>query len=152
MPELELHSPDFDAGGDIPQALTCDGEDRSPELRWKNAPENTQSFALIVDDPDAPGGVFTHWVLFDIPADATGLPADTSTGTPGQNDFQNAGYGGPCPPPNDDAHRYIFTLYALDVETLNLERGAKRDAVESAMRDHVLDRTQLMGQYQRGGR
>lgn len=145
-----LTSTAFTADGAIPATVTCDGDNTSPELKWMHPPDGTRSFALIVDDPDAPSGTFTHWVLFDIPADVRTLPANASDiGVGGRNDFQQDGYGGPCPPPNHGQHRYFFKLYALDVESLNSEAGAPRDAVEKAMEGHVLDETHLMGRYER---
>lgn len=145
-----LTSPDFVPDGVIPNTFTCDGEDYSPELKWMHPPDGTKSFALIVDDPDAPGGTFTHWVLFDIPADAKSLPANVQdVGTNGRNNFHKPGYGGPCPPPNHGEHRYYFKLMALDVESLNLPAGAPREDVEKAIEGHVLDQAELMGRYER---
>ena len=145
-----LTSAAFSEGQAIPANYTCDGEDRSPPLSWDGAPA-AQSFALIVDDPDAPGGTFTHWVLFDIPAAQRELPeglAAGALGVAGRTGFGKAGYGGPCPPPGAP-HRYVFTLSALDVATLNLPANASRSAVEAAMRGHILGQTQLMGRYGR---
>lgn len=147
-----LESPAFDEGNTIPTRYTCEGEDVSPELRWQDAPANAQSFALIMDDPDAPGRTFTHWVLFNIPGDQTTLtevlqPGDV--GTSGTNDFGKTGYGGPCPPPGHGPHRYFFTLYALDTDTLNLSAGASRSEVEQAMQGHIIGQAQLMGRYER---
>lgn len=147
-----LESPAFDEGATVPKRYTCEGEDISPALRWRDAPAETRSFVLIVDDPDAPGRTFTHWVLFDIPADRTSLPEGVKpgdVGVAGRNDFGKAGYGGPCPPPGHGPHRYFFTLYALDTEALNLKRGASRAEVEQAMRGHVVGQAQLMGRYER---
>lgn len=145
-----LTSPAFSEGGTIPQLLTCDGQNRSPQLHWSHPPEGTRSFALIVDDPDAPNGTFTHWVLFNIPADATELgEAESGIGVNGRNDFQQDGYGGPCPPPNHGEHRYYFKLYALDVDELQLNASATRQELESAMSGRVLGQTQLMGRYER---
>lgn len=147
-----LQSPAFGEGDTIPRRYTCEGEDVSPELRWQDAPANAQSFALIMDDPDAPSRTFTHWVLFDIPSDRTslseGLPAG-DIGTAGQNGFGTAGYGGPCPPPGHGPHRYFFTLYALDTDTLNLSSGTSRAEVEQALKGHVIGQAQLMGRYER---
>ena len=125
--------------------------DQSPPLRWDDAPDGTQSIALIVDDPDAPHGTFTHWVLFDIPASeyelAEGRPL---AGIAGINDFQRPGYNGPCPPHGHGEHRYVFTLYALDVPTLGLGQMATRREVEAAMQGYILGRAQLTGRYTRG--
>jgi len=153
MPEMsfQLKSPAFENGATVPAKHSCEGEDVSPELAWGDPPEHTRSFALIVDDPDAPGGTFTHWVLFDIPGAARGLAEGASdVGVAAANDFGMAGYGGPCPPPGDGKHRYLFKLFALDRESLNLSKGASRADVERAMDGHVLSQIQLMGTYQRG--
>lgn len=140
----------FANGEHIPRKYSCDGQDVSPPLSWMHAPSETRSFALIVEDPDAPDGTFTHWVLFDIPSSAAGLAEGEQTGIAGHNDFQGAGYGGPCPPPKHKAHRYFFRLHALDVESLNLHAGASKADVLGAIDGHVLAQTELMGQYARG--
>ncbi len=145
-----LTSPAFIPDGIMPTAFTCDGENTSPALQWIHAPQNTRSYVLIADDPDAPGGTFTHWALFDIPGDAKDLPGEVNgVGVKGRNDFQQVGYGGPCPPPNHGQHRYYFRLYALDVESLQLPAGASRDQVEKKIKGHILDQTELMGRYER---
>lgn len=145
-----LTSPAFVPDGMIPAAFTCDGANTSPELNWMHPPKNTGSFVLIVDDPDAPDGTFTHWVLFDIPGDTKTLPGEVrDVGVKGRNDFHQVGYGGPCPPPNHGRHRYYFRLYALDTESLGLQAGASRDEVKHAMQGHILDHTELMGRYER---
>ena len=150
-PTLQLTSTSFQGGGDIPKKFTCDGADASPQLAWGAPPAGTQSFALIVSDPDAPVGTFVHWVLYDLPADKRELPeslpkqeqlADGSR--QGQNDFDKIGYGGPCPP--SGTHRYVFTLYALNAK-LNLPAGATRKQVENALKDHVVARGELIGRY-----
>ena len=147
---FKLDSPAFAEGATIPVDFSCDGQNKSPQLRWSGAPANTRSFALIVDDPDAPGGTFTHWVLFDIPASASQLAeSDTATGVSGASGFGTAGYGGPCPPKGRGAHRYFFKLYALDVESLNLKAGASRSNVEAAIKGHVIGQAQLMGRFER---
>jgi Raf kinase inhibitor-like YbhB/YbcL family protein len=147
---MKLTSPSFSEGEKIDVRHTCDGANRSPELRWEQVPEGARTFALIVDDPDAPSGVFTHWVLFDIPLSVHVLgEGATDVGQPGRNDFEQVGYGGPCPPPKDASHRYSFRLFALDVDSLNLQPGATRQAVETAMRNHVLGQAELMGRYAR---
>jgi len=147
---FRVWSPAFPPGGRIPRVYTCDGRDHSPPLRWTGAPVGTRSFVLIMDDPDAPGGTFTHWVLFDIPATRTELPEALPRGTVGKagtTSFGRAGYGGPCPP--SGVHRYVFTLYALDVPSLGLREGSPRSAVERAMRGHVLATAQYIGRYGR---
>lgn len=148
--KFHLVSAAFEHASYIPGSCTCDGENVSPELSWSHAPEGAQSFALIIDDPDAPGGTFTHWVLFDLPAGESELARGSSgAAKAGKNDFQQDGYGGPCPPPNDGDHRYFFRIYALDVPSLGLETGAKREQVEAAMEGHVLAEAELMGRYER---
>lgn len=154
---LRLSSPAFVQGGEIPSGYTCDGADRSPELVWGDAPAATKSFALIVDDPDAPDPAapkmtYVHWVLYDIPPDASTLaegvrPADLPTGArQGRNDWKRTGYGGPCPPIG--RHRYYFKLYALD--TLLGDLGdTDKPRVLAAMRGHVLATAELMGTYQK---
>lgn len=145
-----LTSPVFSEGTDIPREYTCDGQDISPELNWMHAPQGTQSFALIVDDPDAPNGTFTHWVLFNIPGNLQGLPRGSrNIGTGGRNDFQSDRYGGPCPPPNHGRHRYFFTLHALDVPVIDLPEGTHRPEVEKEIAAHSIGSTQLMGIYER---
>lgn len=151
---FSLSTKAFSGGGDIPAKYTCQGEDTSPALSWSEAPKHTQSFALLVVDPDAPSGDFTHWVLYDLPAATRQLPeaVPASEQLPdgsrqGVNGFRRTGYGGPCPPAGKP-HRYYFRLYALD-RKLDLPPGAARDAVESAMKGHVLAQAELMGRYQR---
>jgi Raf kinase inhibitor-like YbhB/YbcL family protein len=147
-----LRSPAFAEGETIPVKYTCDGENTPPPLRWEGAPE-AQSFVLIVDDPDAPSGTFTHWVLYDVPGAERelpeGLPSVGALGTPGMNDFMQIDYGGPCPPPGSGPHRYFFTLYALDVGSLLTPRGRPRREIEAAMQGHVLGQAKLMGRYER---
>jgi Raf kinase inhibitor-like YbhB/YbcL family protein len=151
---LAISTTSFPHGGDIPRKFTCDGADASPELSWIGAPAATQAFALIADDPDAPVGTWTHWVLFDLPATTASLPEGVSKmdelpsgGRQGRNDFRKIGYGGPCPPPGK-AHRYFFKLYALDAK-LNLEPGASKQEVEQAMQGHILAQAEWMGKYKR---
>ena len=149
-----ISSTSFQTGGDIPKKFTCDGADLSPELHWTSPPAGTQSFALIADDPDAPAGTWTHWVLFDLPAETSSLAENVSKvdevptgGRQGRNDFRKIGYGGPCPPPGKP-HRYFFRFYALDTK-LNLKPGVSRREVEQAMQGHILATAELMGRYQR---
>jgi Raf kinase inhibitor-like YbhB/YbcL family protein len=147
-----LTSPAFADGAEIPRRHTCDGDNRSPRLTWREPPTGTRSFALIVDDPDAPSGTFTHWILFDVPGGTTELPDAAPAGTvgrSGRNDFGKTGYGGPCPPKGHGPHRYFFKLSALDVEKLGQKDGAARQAVETAMQGHVLATAQLVGRYER---
>lgn len=150
---FELKSPAFGYGEPIPRRYTCDGEDVSPPLEWTDPPAGTVSFALIMDDPDAPVGTWDHWVLFDIPADVRslpeGVPPDAEPpqgGRHGQNSWRRLGYGGPCPP--GGTHRYFFRLYALDT-TLDLPSGATKGDVLQAMEGHILGQAELMGTYSR---
>jgi hypothetical protein len=142
-----LSSPAFQDSGSIPQKFTCQGGNVSPELNWSEAPANTKSFVLIMDDPDAPGGTFTHWVLFDMPADQQQLAENASPiGIAGNSGLGQTGYMGPCPP--SGIHRYYFRLYALDVPSLNLKAGASRGDVEAAMQNHVIGVADTMGRYE----
>ena len=141
-----LISSAFHDGGVIPRECTCDGEDVPPPLAWSGVPEGTRSFALVVDDPDAPGGTFTHWLLHDIPGSAAALPA--SPGKALRTSFGRTGYGGPCPPRGDPPHRYVFTLYALDVPALGLHDGT-RASLDRALRAHTLGVARLTGRYGR---
>ena len=151
---FSITSTAFPNGGNIPTKFTCDGADASPELSWTAPPSGTQSFALIADDPDAPVGNWTHWVLYDLPAGTASLPEDVpkseelpNGARQGRNDFRRIGYGGPCPPPGKP-HRYFFRLYALNSK-LNLKPGATKADVEKAMEGHVLAKAELMGKYRR---
>jgi Raf kinase inhibitor-like YbhB/YbcL family protein len=153
---FQLTSLAFAPGADIPPDFTCDGADRSPALEWTDPPHGTRSFALIMDDPDSPGGTWVHWVIYDIPASERSLPggvgADDAlpSGTrQGINDFRRIGYGGPCPPPGSP-HRYYFRLYALGA-LLNLPVRATRASVDRAMRGHVVATAEVFGRYQRRG-
>ena len=142
-------------GATIPGKYTCDGVDVSPPLAWSGAPAGTRSFALIADDPDAPGGTWVHWVLYNLPAEVSELPEniakveslDLGGARQGRNDFRRPGYGGPCPPPGP-AHRYFFKLYALDTR-LELKAGAQKKDVEAALEGHALGSAQIMGTYAR---
>jgi Raf kinase inhibitor-like YbhB/YbcL family protein len=151
---LQLTTSAFPAEGTIPKKFTCDGPDVSPPLAWSGAPPGTQSFALIMDDPDAPVGTWVHWVLYDLPANAKELAEGVakqeqlSNGArQGRNDFRKIGYGGPCPPPGKP-HRYFFKLYALD-KKLDLKAGASKAEAESAMKGHILAQGELMGRFGR---
>ncbi len=142
-------SSDFSEGETIPERHTCAGADVSPELFAYNPPAGTQSLALIMDDPDA-GGVFTHWLLVDIPPNQSELPEGYQVGdygVSGRNDFGRTGYDGPCPPSNGP-HRYFFKVFALDVASLGLAEGASRQAIEQAMAGSVIDEVQLIGIYE----
>ncbi len=154
---LKLTSTAFGPGGTIPSRHTCEGPETSPPLAWSGAPEGTRSFALIVDDPDAPDPAapqmtWVHWVLYNLPPKSSFLPegvgaAALPVGTlHGQNDWKRTGWGGPCPPVG--RHRYFFKLYALDTLLPDLNRPTK-NALEKAMRGHVLGEAQLIGTYQK---
>jgi len=147
--ELTLQA--FPEGSAIPKAYTCDGEDKSPALSWSGEPAGAKSFALIVDDPDAPSGTFTHWLLYDIPASMHALPEKSKSkeGISGANDFGRTGYNGPCPPKGHGPHRYYFKVFAVDVPSLGLRAGAKRSDVDRALGKHVLAEAQRLGRYER---
>ncbi len=151
--KLTLKSAAFEHQGAIPIKYTCDGEDISPPLEWNGAPSGTKSFALIVDDPDAPMGTFNHWILFNIPANVNqlseGIPRQNTLADgsrQGKTSWHKVGYGGPCPP--SGTHRYFFTLYALDT-LLNLPASASKEQVLQAMSGHILAKSELMGTYKR---
>jgi Raf kinase inhibitor-like YbhB/YbcL family protein len=152
---LRISSPAFEANREIPSKFTCEGQDVSPPLAWDGVPDETQSFALIMDDPDAPDPAaprrtWVHWVLVDLPANARSLPEAVRALPPGTvegvNDWQRTGYGGPCPPVG--RHRYFFKLYALDAPLGDLQLPDKT-RLEQAMEGHVLGEAQLMGTYQK---
>jgi Raf kinase inhibitor-like YbhB/YbcL family protein len=151
---LELTSIDFQEGAPIPAQHTANGQNMSPPLKWWRQPAGTRSLALICEDPDAPRGTFTHWVVFNLPAESRELPegippeATLPNGlAQGTNDFGQPGYGGPKPPPGKP-HRYIFKLYALD-RSLEVRSGATKAQVLAAMKGHVLAEAQLVGTYAR---
>lgn len=150
---IKIESPAFKEGEMIPQKYTCDGENISPPLNWTEIPQETKSFALICDDPDAPMGTWVHWVVYNIPAEIKELPEGVPPerelrqgGIQGMNDFRKIGYGGPCPP--GGTHRYFFKIYALN-RKLNLQPGATKELLEEAMNGHILDQGSLMGKYSR---
>ena len=149
--KFSVSSSAFEAGAVIPTRFTCSGDNLSPALAWTDPPAGTQSFVLIVDDPDAPGGVFTHWVIFNLAPSLRQLPegqkGDPDGARQGRNGFDQRGYGGPCPPPGH-VHRYYFRLYALN-EKLDLPGGASKSAVEKAMKGHVVAQAELMGKFSR---
>jgi Raf kinase inhibitor-like YbhB/YbcL family protein len=154
MMTFSLRSSAFQSGGAIPRQHTCDGADQSPPLSWSDLPAGTKSLALIVEDPDAPGGNFVHWVLFNLPPAPSELPRAAphqsildNDARQGRNDFRRVGYGGPCPP-RGPAHRYFFRLYALDAP-LELTPGATASELRAAAQDHILGKTELMGTFGR---
>lgn len=145
---FSLSSPAFEHGDPIPRRYTCDGEGEPPHLEWQSPPAGTRGFALVMDDPDAPGGTFTHWMLYDIPGSARELPDAMAHGRSLRNDFGRSGYGGPCPPRGHGPHRYFFTLYAVDLADLRLH-GPGRRALEEALHGHTLATAKLMGHFER---
>jgi Raf kinase inhibitor-like YbhB/YbcL family protein len=151
---FDLNSNAFSRNSDIPRRFTCEGPNVSPALSWGEPPSGTQSFSLIMDDPDAPARTWVHWVLYDLPGSARGLPEGVSKAPElkdgsrqGRNDFGRTGYEGPCPP-HGPAHRYSFRLFALNTR-LNLKAGATKVEVERAMKGHVLAQAELVGKYKR---
>ncbi|MBI4673241.1 MAG: YbhB/YbcL family Raf kinase inhibitor-like protein [Chloroflexi bacterium] len=144
--QIQVTSRAFTEGGAIPKKFTCSGENISPALQWRGAPSATKSLALIVDDPDAPVRTFTHWVAYDLPATQTGIGEGAPVaGTSGKNSSGKTGYMGPCPPSGE--HRYIFTVFALDVDSLGLAPEATKDQVIAAMQGHILKQGSLTGRY-----
>lgn len=163
--QMQLSSPAFKDGEMIPRKFTCDNTDISPQLTISNVPQKTKSLALICDDPDAPMGVWIHWIIFNLPPGITGLPEGISRDispvigpdstvkvTQGINDFRRFGYGGPCPP-RGSTHRYFFKLYALDIlldfDRQQISKGISAEVLSQKMEGHVLASTQLMGKYKR---
>jgi len=166
--QLTLSSPSFRNAQPIPAKYSCEGENASPALNWEGVPAGTKSFALICDDPDAPGGSWVHWVIYDIPSNTASLPeniqkrdaieavgsmsgrdkAKRPGAKQGVNDFGKVGYGGPCPPRRHGAHHYHFRLYALDAE-LNLAPRVTRKQLEAAMKGHIIAEGELVGTFVR---
>ena len=145
---LKLIIAAFPENATIPDKYGCTGENISPAVEWSGAPAKTRSFALIVDDPDAPGGTFTHWLLWSIPDTIHSLDENfkpTLNVQTGTNDFGKKGYGGPCPP--SGTHRYVFKLFALDTPTLQVKDGAKRAELERALHGHIVEKAEYMGKY-----
>jgi Raf kinase inhibitor-like YbhB/YbcL family protein len=150
MGSFMLRSTAFDDGQAIPREYGCEGTDSAPPLGWSDPPQGTKSFALVVDDPDAPSGTFRHWGAWNIPAGSHGIePSQAGQFPQAVNDFGKQGYGGPCPPPGHGVHRYRFKLFALDTDKLELAPGAKVGEVEKAAADHLLGRAELTGTYER---
>lgn len=161
MQKINLISPSFIAHGTIPKEYAysdCGGANQSPELRWDALPEGSQSIVLIVDDPDAPSAKnprtnpWVHWIVYDLPAEAQKLENSASVdklgGKEGKNDYGNNRYDGPCPPAGSGPHRYFFTLYALDISTLQLEAGASKIDVLQKMEGHIIAQGTLIGIYE----
>jgi Raf kinase inhibitor-like YbhB/YbcL family protein len=143
---MKISSSAFAEGGDIPNKHAKKGGDKSPALKIEDVPEEAKSLVLIMDDPDAPSGLFTHWILFNVSPRTKEIHEDSAPvmATQGKNDYGDIGYGGPQPPSGE--HRYFFKLYALDAP-LQLSRGAKRQELEAAIKDHIIDEAQTMGRY-----
>ncbi|MDD3437179.1 MAG: YbhB/YbcL family Raf kinase inhibitor-like protein [Candidatus Gastranaerophilales bacterium] len=141
----------FEHKGNIPSKYTCDGEDAAPELIISEVPEGTKSLVLIVDDPDAPMGTWVHWLVYNLPVNTTkingkNLPSGTKEGV---TDFGRTGWGGPCPP--SGTHRYFFKLYAIG-KTLDLPEGLTKSQLENAIKEYIIEKTELMGLYKRAGK
>jgi len=154
MEQISISPDTFKDGSSLPVEQTCDGDDCSPALSWEGLPDSTRSITLIADDPDAPGQTFVHWVIYNIPADSSGLPPGVSKNNTlddgilqGNNDFGRIGYNGPCPPLGK-AHRYFFKVYALDTK-LSLKSGATKSQLEAAMSGHILAQGEMIGKYGR---
>ena|SRR5436190_7182171 len=142
---LRVLSTAFSHDGQIPSKYTCEGENINPPLEVSGYPPNTKSLAMIVEDPDAPRGVYDHWVVWNIPP-GQAIAQDSRPGVAGRNSFGNTDYGGPCPP--SGSHRYFFKVYALDSQ-LNIEPGSDKKALQNAMKEHVLASGELMAHYQK---
>ena len=144
---MKITSSAFQEGGNIPSKFTCDGSDTSPPLQITGVPSEAKSLVLIADDPDAPSGLFTHWLIWNIPPRINSIPESSAPkGVHGTNDFGKSDYKGPCPPPG--THRYSFKVFALDRE-LDLRGGAKRSQLDAAMKGHVVAQGVLVGRYAR---
>jgi len=143
--KIKITSSAFREGGNIPSKFTCDGSDTSPPLQISGVPSEAKSLVLIADDPDAPGGLFTHWLVWNIPPQTNSIAEGSAPkGVQGANDFGKLGYRGPCPPPG--THRYSFKVFALDRE-LDLRSGAKRGQVDGAMKGHIIAQGEVVGRY-----
>jgi Raf kinase inhibitor-like YbhB/YbcL family protein len=150
---MKLFSPAFSAGDMIPTKYTCEGENVSPPLEWSDLPPNSRALALILDDPDAPSGLFVHWLIYNLSAEEKGITEGVGTATShasgalqGTNGFGKVGYGGPCPP--EGTHRYYFHLYALDAQ-LDLPAEVGRQRLDTALKDHTIAEAQLMAKYRK---
>jgi hypothetical protein len=145
LKQLIVKSPVFEEGKLIPSKYTCDGEDINPALTIEQIPAGAKSLVLIVDDPDAPGGTWDHWVVWNIAINEK-IAENSKPGIPGTNSFQTQIYGGPCPP--SGTHHYYFKVYALD-SNINLEKGSRKKDIERIMKGHILAQGQLIGLYKR---
>lgn len=146
---LTLTSDAFKDGQPIPEVFSCDGANHSPAIHWSDPPAGTRSFAVVIDDPDAPGGTFRHWGVYDIPASTRGIAEGQHVGTEVKNDKGTIGYTGPCPPKGNGVHHYHFKLFALGVEKLGLKPDAKVIDVENAAASQALAQGELIGTYER---
>jgi len=149
LTKISLTSDAFQDGQPIPIQFTCDGTNQSPGLKWSDPPAGTKSFAVVVDDPDAPGGTFRHWGAYDIPASARSIAGGQHLGTEVANDMDKSGYAGPCPPRGNGVHHYHFRLFALDVDRLPLAKSAKVVDVENAAKQHMIAQAELIGTHER---
>jgi Raf kinase inhibitor-like YbhB/YbcL family protein len=150
--EFSVKVEGFENGATIPVGMTCEGGDVAPATSWSGEPAGTKSFALIMDDPDAPGGTWTHWLLWDIPVDRHRIEKGFRSGlfgVSGKNDFGREGYGGPCPPKGHGAHRYFFRVYALNVPRIEVQPGAKRAALDRAIHLSTMAEASYMGRFGR---
>jgi Raf kinase inhibitor-like YbhB/YbcL family protein len=143
---MKISTSAFEEGGTIPKQFSRDGGDKSPALQIEDVPEQAKSLVLIMDDPDAPKGTFTHWILFNVSPRTKEIHQDSPPvmATQGRNDFGDIGYGGPRPPSGE--HRYFFKIFALDA-VLPLSRGAKRAEIDAAIKGHIIDEAQMMGRF-----
>lgn len=144
---MKISSPAFYNNQFIPVKFTCDGEDINPPLNFEKIPEKTKTLALIVEDPDAPNGTWTHWILFDIPLNLTMIEENSSPGKQGLNSSNKIGYQGPCPP-GISKHRYFFRLYALDT-IIELNEGVTRHQIDKRILNHIIESAEIMGYYSR---
>lgn len=149
LAKISLTSDAFQNGQPIPVQYTCDGADQAPTIRWSDPPAGTKSFALVIDDPDAPSGTFRHWGVFDIPASSRSIGGGQRVGTEVTNDFGKPGYGGPCPPRGHGPHHYHFKLFALDTDRLGLSTSSTVKDVEDAAQKHAIAQGELIGTYER---
>jgi len=147
--KLQLTSTAFGNGQPIPVQYTCDGTGQAPALSWGEPPPGTKSFALVVDDPDAPSGTFRHWGVYDMPASARSIGGGEQAGTEVSNDFGKRGYGGPCPPKGHGPHHYHFKLFALNVGRLDIDPNAKVADVEREAANHAIAQDELVRTYER---
>ncbi|MBA3976464.1 MAG: YbhB/YbcL family Raf kinase inhibitor-like protein [Candidatus Solibacter sp.] len=142
----------FDDGGAISRRHSKEAENVAPAIEWSDPPSGTRSYALLCEDPDAASGIFTHWLMWDIPGDCRAIPEGFEPGklgVAGTNDFGEQGYGGPLPPAGHGPHRYIFKLYALDMKRIPLSPGGRRTEFERALWGHVIEETSVTGKYER---